>query len=146
MNTQNGRISRRKLTLPSTFHTQRLLRRNTGTAQIITATTFDLVGSRSSSPTKITSWIWVITTPTTDTIEYRMASAPRPPVTRSRTAAGDMFTRSEPTGPTLSRPQLIAAQSTRALARATRPSQRALSFGVRSKVWRSQSTIPKRGP
>src|SRR3546814_2054600 len=30
-----------------------------------------------------------------------MASAPRPPVTRSRTAAGDIFTASDPTGPTL---------------------------------------------
>ena len=49
-------------------------------------------------------------------------------------------------GPTLSRPNSSAAQSTRALAWATRPSQRALSFGVRSKVWRSQSTMPKRGP
>ena len=69
VNTQNGMISRRRLTLPSTFHTQRLLRKNTGTALIITATTFDRVGSRSSSPTKITSSSCVNTTPNTDTIE-----------------------------------------------------------------------------
>ena len=37
-------------------------------------------------------------------------------------------------------------QSGRALARATSPSQRALGFGVRSKVVRSTSTRPKRGP
>ena len=55
VNTQNGMISRRRLTFPSTFHTQRLFRKNTGTAQIITATTFDLVGSRSSSPTAMAS-------------------------------------------------------------------------------------------
>ena len=51
MNTQNGTISRRKLILPSAFHTQRLLSTKTGTAQSITATTFDLVGSMSRRPT-----------------------------------------------------------------------------------------------
>ena len=63
-------------------------------------------------------------------------SAPRPPVTRSSTAAGDMFTRSEPTAAALelaqTHPRPVSRR--RALARATRPSQRALAFGVRSNV------------
>src|SRR3546814_4188370 len=68
---------------------------------MLTAATFDHVGLRSRIPTSSTSISWVRVTPTTDTIEYLMASAPRPPVTRSRTAAGDIFTASDPTGPTL---------------------------------------------
>src|SRR3546814_13248843 len=68
---------------------------------MLTAATFDHVGLRSRIPTSTTSISWVRVTPTTDTIEYLMASAPRPPVTRSRTAAGDIFTASDPTGPTL---------------------------------------------
>src|SRR5690606_10547578 len=45
---------------------------------------------------------WVMATPITDTIEYRRASAPRPPVTRSKTAAGDILTTSEDTRSCLS--------------------------------------------
>ena len=40
-----------------------------GTAQIITATTLERVGSRSSRPTAMASSSWVNTTPNTDTIE-----------------------------------------------------------------------------
>src|SRR3546814_20074997 len=71
---------------------------------MLTAATFDHVGLRSRIPTSSTSISWVRVTPTTDTIEYLMASAPRPPVTRSRTAAGDIFTASDPTGPPLRLP------------------------------------------
>src|SRR3546814_19943813 len=83
VNTQNGTISRRKLTLPSWSHTHRLFRKDTGIAVMLTAATFDHVGLRSRIPTSTTSISWVRVTPTTDTIEYLMASAPRPPVTRS---------------------------------------------------------------
>src|SRR3546814_8848003 len=48
VNTQNGTISRRKLTLPSWSHTHRLFRKNTGIAVMLTAATFDHVGLRRS--------------------------------------------------------------------------------------------------
>src|SRR5690554_3424166 len=69
VNTQNGRISRRRLTLPSRLQTQRLLSTNAGTAATDTAVTFDQVGSASTTPTMTNSTAWVTTTPTTDTIE-----------------------------------------------------------------------------
>src|SRR3546814_15346046 len=83
---------------------------------MLTAATFDHVGLRSRIPTSTTSISWVRVTPTTDTIEYLMARAPRPPVTRSRTAAGDIFTASDPTGPTLRFPNQPGGQRTGAAA------------------------------
>ena len=92
VNTQNGKTSRRKLTLPSWAHTHRLFRKNTGMAVSMTAPMFETTGCSSRIPTERISSTWVMVTPMTETAEYLMASAPRPPVTRSSTAAGDIFT------------------------------------------------------
>ena len=90
----------------------------------------------------------MITIPTTETIEYLIgeraaASGDAVEDGGGRHVHDDRSLRGRHLEPD---PSIERLQSTRALAWATRPSHRALGFGVRSKVWRSQSTMPKRGP